>query len=101
MAKKWERIKNRVLGKRFGLSLVFASDYLMRKLNARYRRKRRIADVLAFKLSENCGEIFIRKKIKGGKETFQLFIHALLHLKGYSHSGKMEDKEKELWREIL
>jgi len=101
MTKRWERIKNQILGERFDLSLVFASDYLMRKLNERYRKKRGVADVLSFKLSEDCGEVFIRKKLRGKKEAPRLFIHSLLHLKGYSHSDKMENEEKKLWREIL
>ncbi len=100
MTKKWEGIKNRVLGKRFDLSIVFAGDRLMEELNAKYRKKRKVADVLAFKLSDSCGEILIRNNLRGRKEALRLFIHALLHLKGHSHSDKMENEEKKLWREI-
>lgn len=93
MKKKWGEIKNRVLGKKFDLSIVMANDNLMKKLNEIYRKKRETTDVLSFPLSKTMGEIFINKK---AVRQDYLFIHSLLHLRGLRHGKKMEAEEKEL-----
>lgn len=94
--KKFRRIKNKILGKKYELSLVFAGNPLMKRLNRTYRGKDKTTNVLAFPLSETSGEIFInlsRAKPFGVKH---LFIHGLLHLKGMEHSDIMEKAEKQL-----
>lgn len=93
-ARKFETIKNYILSERYAISLVFASNNLMKKLNRIYRKKPRPTDVLAFPLSKNEGEIFINKINKN--DAIYLFIHALLHLKGYKHGKKMDGMEKKL-----
>lgn len=97
MRKKWEEVKNRVLGKNFDLSVVFANDAVMKKLNEVYRKKKGPTDVLSFPLSKTMGEIFINKK---ATRPDYLFIHSLLHLKGFEHGKKMELEEKKIWRAI-
>lgn len=93
----WRKIAEEVLGKKYDLSLVFAADTLMKKLNSQYRRKNRPASVLSFPLSKNEGEIFINLAQK--KHTpLLLFIHALLHLKGFEHGAKMKEQEKKLMK---
>jgi ssRNA-specific RNase YbeY (16S rRNA maturation enzyme) len=104
----WEKIKEKVLGKKYELSLVLAGNALMKKLNLKYPprvgertqieagwRKNKIAAVLSFPLSKNQGEILINLSQKKHSPVF-LFIHALLHLKGLEHNAKMEEQEKEL-----
>ena len=98
MDRKYEIIKDHILGKKYEISLVFAGNNLMKNLNRIYRKKPRSADVLAFPLSKNEGEIFINK-IKKNK-TVYLFIHAILHLKGYKHGKKMEEVEKKLTKKF-
>lgn len=98
MRKKWQKIKNSVLGKGYDLSAVFASNDLMKKLNETYRKKKGATNVLSFSLSPTLGEIFINKK---AVNPDYLFIHSLLHLKGSKHGKRMEKEEKKLWREIL
>lgn len=93
----WGKIKEKVLDKKYELSLVLAGNGLMKKLNARYRRKNKIASVLSFPLSKKEGEIFINLSQKKHSPIF-LFIHALLHLKGLEHSAKMEEQEQELMK---
>jgi len=91
----WEDIKNNVLGKKYNLSVVFAGRGLMRKLNKKHRKKDKTADVLSFSLSKDQGEIFMNLSlVENRKSCLLLFIHSLLHLKGFSHSDKMEEKEK-------
>jgi ssRNA-specific RNase YbeY (16S rRNA maturation enzyme) len=93
----WQKIKEKVLGKKYELSLVFAGNALMKKLNLKYRRKNKIASVLSFPLSKKQGEIFINLSQKKHFPIF-LFIHALLHLKGLEHSAKMKEQEQELMK---
>ena len=100
------RLKTKVLGRDFELSLVFADKKLSRKLNKKYRGKDKPTNVLSFPLSKKSGEIFIDlETAKDEAPKFEmsftefvkyLFIHGLLHLKGMQHGRKMEQAEKKL-----
>lgn len=99
-------MKDVVLGKSYSLSLVIAGDALTKKLNKEYRDKNKPANVLSFPLEKNEGEIFLnlkRAKMEAPDfdETYtnfvaHLFIHGLFHLKGLSHSSRMESEEKKV-----
>lgn len=96
-------IKDRVLGKDFFVSLVFIGPQRGKTLNRIYRAKKYVPNVLSFPLSPSSGEIFIVLKkaaveaslygMKADSFIAYLFIHALFHLKGYSHGSKMEREE--------
>ncbi|MDP2641728.1 MAG: rRNA maturation RNase YbeY [bacterium] len=94
--KNFKKIKNKVLGKKYELSLVFAADPLMRRLNRAYRGIDKPTNVLAFPLSRTCGEIFINPSRAKPFSVEYLFIHGLLHLKGMKHGDIMERAEKKL-----
>ena len=99
-------LKEKVLGKRYDLSLVFAPGKLAQKLNLAHRKKEYIPNVLSFPLSKNEGEVVIclpqaRREYRARGESFDyfvalLFIHAMLHLKGYRHGSTMEGEEQKL-----
>jgi len=103
-------LKNKVLGKNYNLGLVFIGDKLSKKLNREYRNKDKKANILSFPLTKNEGEIFINiKETKRQSKVFgksfddflkYLFIHGLLHLKGYEHSSKMESEEQKILRNL-
>ncbi|MEA2112459.1 MAG: rRNA maturation RNase YbeY [Patescibacteria group bacterium] len=105
---QFDKIKESVLGKKYELSLVFIGDKLSLKLNKKYRKINKPTNILTFPLSKNEGEIFInlglskKQSIKFGRKYDDfigfLFIHGLLHLKGYEHSSKMEVEEKKIRR---
>jgi probable rRNA maturation factor len=97
-------IKNAILGKDYDLSVVFIGDKRSATLNKTHRGKDKPANVLSFPLEKNSGEIFLNPR-RAQKEASQfgesyknflgfLFIHGLLHLKGFDHSSKMESEEK-------
>lgn len=98
------QMKNAILGQGYNLSLVFIGGTMSRSLNRAYRGKDKPTDVLSFPLSKTEGEIFINftraeieaKKFKRETGNFVLFlvIHALCHLKGMTHSSRMEALEK-------
>lgn len=92
------------------ISLVFCSDYAIKKLNTRYRDSSRATDVLSFAIGDAdlLGEIYIsleRAKIQARRyettlhdEIQRLFVHGFFHLLGYDHKKpgeriKMEKKE--------
>ncbi len=107
---QFNKIKESVLGKDFELSLVFIGDKLSLKLNKEYRKINKPTNILTFPLSKNEGEIFInlslskKQSLKFGRKYGDfigfLFIHGLLHLKGYEHSSKMEAEEKKIRRKF-
>ena len=100
-------LKNAVLGKKYNLSVVFIGPKEMQKLNKIYRDKDYATDIQSFPISETEGEIFIcktkadQKSKEYGREKinfiFFLFIHGLVHLKGFDHGDRM-DKEEEKFR---
>ncbi len=91
--------------------MVFIGDKRARQLNAIYRAKTYVPNVLSFPLSKSGGEIFInlrQAKKECGKfdrtlreHTAFLFIHGLLHLKGYAHGSRMEEKERNYMRHFV
>jgi probable rRNA maturation factor len=102
--------KNEGLSCNCRISLVFCSDYAIRKLNGLYRDIDRATDVLSFTIGDPdlLGEIYIsleRVKIQARRyettcndEIRRLFIHGFFHLLGYDHTKpgerkKMEEKE--------
>lgn len=97
-------IQERILGKQYELSLVFAGDVLSRRLNRERRGKDGPANTLSFALTKNSGEIFINmRQVARDAEHFgerprsfalRLFIHSLLHLKGFSHGSIMDSEER-------
>ena len=102
MTGRFEKAKEKVLGKKYNLDVVYIDSKTMRNLNKKYRHKNKDTNVLAFVLSPTVGQIFLNpafiKKEKGN--IFSLYLHGLLHLAGYSHGKAMDNKEKQLWRAI-
>lgn len=106
----FSKIKNSVLGKNYSLSLVFIGKKKSQYLNKSYRGKNNPTNILSFSLGKNNGEVFItldllRKEAKLFNKTFKnftafLFIHGLLHLKGYNHGSTMERVENKLLQQF-
>ncbi len=100
----YEAMKDTVLGKNYSLSLIFVGEKRARDLNLQYRKASYVPNVLSFPLTKNTGEIYITPRIaKTESKKFNmtpngyvgfLFIHGLLHLKGYPHGATMERLEK-------
>lgn len=100
----FRKIKESMLGKKYELSLVRANNSLSKKLNRIYRKKNKPTDVLSFNISKNSGEIFLNPEIaakkakdfktSAKKHTLYLFIHGILHLKGFVHGSKMKQEEQ-------
>ncbi|OHA92993.1 MAG: rRNA maturation RNase YbeY [Candidatus Zambryskibacteria bacterium RIFCSPLOWO2_02_FULL_39_26] len=100
------KIKNKALGSKYSLSLVFIGEKKSQTLNKIYRGKNKPTNVLSFNISKNKGEIFItpsvvRRQIKLFQRKFDnlvtfLFIHGLMHLKGMEHGSRMGRAETKL-----
>ena len=97
------KIKSKILGDIYSLSLNFVGTKKIQSLNSKYRKINKSTDILSFPLSKNEGEIFICPKIakikapKFGRNEKDfiifLFIHGLVHLLGHDHGQKMENIE--------
>ncbi len=100
----YDKIKKEILGDKYELSLVFIGKIRAKSLNIKYRNKNYTPNILSFTLDTKSGEIFITPelaKIESKKFDMTpngyigfLFIHGLLHLKGYSHGDTMKKAEK-------
>lgn len=99
----FEAMKKAVLGKKYELSVIIVGKKEIQKLNKEYRDINKPTDILSFPLSDNFGEIYINpemtkleaKKFDRDYENFFgfLFIHGLVHLKGFDHGSTMESIE--------
>lgn len=97
-------IKNKILGKKYDLSVVFLSPKKQKEINKKYRNIDKTTNILSFPISKSSGEITfdlskVKKDAKLFKMTFPeffkyLLIHGCLHLKGFEHSDTMEKEEK-------
>jgi probable rRNA maturation factor len=97
-------IKNAILGEKYELELVFLTPKKQREINKTYRNIDKTTNILSFPLTKTSGQItFDLSKVKKDSPLFDmtyanflkyLFIHGLLHLKGYDHSAIMERQEK-------
>ena len=99
-------ISDKILGKKYELSLVFVGDKRSRRLNNTYRGKDNPTNILSFELSETSGEIVINPRlVKKQAPKFErdyknflcfLFIHGCHHLKGMEHGSTMEKAEEKI-----
>jgi len=97
-------IKDDILGKSYELSLALIGEARARDINRRSRQKEYAPNVLSFALGRGAGEIYLtpavaRREAKRFGHTERqhltfLYIHGLLHLKGYDHGLKMERLEE-------
>ncbi len=101
---RYQAAMKKVLGRKYALDLVFATPAMMKKI---YKKN---TNVLSFNLSKTQGQIFlepnlIKKEAPLYNRSFRghlwaLYVHGLLHLRGFVHSGRMEIMERKLWRAI-
>jgi rRNA maturation RNase YbeY len=104
----YEQVKDDILGRRYRLSLVFVGKARALALNNGGKKKNDAHDVLSFPLSPREGEVVICPAVAAQKaRAFNLsadgyisflFIHGLLHLKGYDHGATMERLERHFVR---
>jgi probable rRNA maturation factor len=99
-------LKEKILGKKYELSLSFVRPPKAQMLNIAHRGKDYVPNTLSFPLTDTSGEIVLcksamRKEYKNfGMEydTYVLYIiiHSMLHLKGFDHGSTMDTKEQQL-----
>lgn len=103
-------IKLAVLGSAYDLTLHFVGTKRAVTINRLSRQKDYSPNVLSFPYSDNLGEIVIcpavaKREATDFSMTYEgyvgfLFIHGLLHLKGYDHGKEMETLEKKYIRKF-
>jgi probable rRNA maturation factor len=99
-------IKEKVLGKKYELSIAFVTPARAQALNIERRGKDYIPNTLSFSLTETSGEIILcmsalKKQYKDfgmDLDTYIIYIliHSMLHLIGMEHGGTMDTKEEQL-----
>ncbi len=102
----FERVAQEIVPE-WEISLVFLGAIRARNINKSTRNKDYVPNVLSYAVDKNAGEILIcpdkaKKEAKKFSKTNSsfilfLFIHALLHLKGYRHGTTMEQYEHKLF----
>jgi probable rRNA maturation factor len=110
-----KKVKDPAFEKRSELSIVLTGDSEVRRLNRQYRKKDKTTDVLSFPLLEGkklkdglngmfpLGDVVIsvpqtrRQAIQQGREFRRelalLLIHGILHLLGYDHVTRPQEKK--------
>lgn len=96
-------LKEKILGKKYTLTVVFCTPKESQERNKMYRDKDYPTNILSFPLSDSEGEIYIslatvRRDTKKFDMSYKKFlhlliIHGLLHLKGMDHGSTMEELE--------
>ncbi|MCK9415873.1 MAG: rRNA maturation RNase YbeY [Candidatus Dojkabacteria bacterium] len=83
------------------INIVFVTPKYIQRLNSEYRKKDEVTDLLSFNIDSDTilGEIYIcpeyvinttpSKNLQ--KQITRLFIHGILHLKGYDHEEKFDE----------
>ncbi len=104
----YEKMADAVLGKKYTLTLAFIGEVRAQKLNKAHRKASYVPNVLSFPLDATTGEIYITPEVaKREAKKFHmtvngyigyLFIHGLVHLKGYDHGATMERIEQKYVR---
>lgn len=99
-------VAEEVLSPRWDISLVFVGPAKARALNQQLRNKEYVPNVLSYIAGEKSGEIVIclaeaKKQAPDFGMTerqfvLYLFIHGLLHIKGWAHGVTMEKREQKL-----
>lgn len=100
----FDTIAAEILGTHYEVSVLIAGDTLSSTLNKKHRGKTYAPNVLSFPLSKNTGEIVLNPRASAReaarfnhseREHFCfLYIHGLLHLKGFDHGRAMERLEE-------
>lgn len=102
------------------LSILLCDDETIRELNREYRKKNKATDVLAFPMQEGSGpqldsgllgDVVVslptarRQAAQHDRPIIQevtfLLAHGLLHLLGYDHALKREEREMKRQTELL
>ncbi len=97
-------IKDKLLGKKYSLTVIFCTPKESHERNKTYRNKDYPTNILSFPLEKDEGEIYIslsvaRKDAKKFDMSYLEFLHLLiihgsLHLKGHGHGSTMEELEQ-------
>jgi len=100
----YKKMAEAILGKKYNLSLFFVGTRRAKTINRLSRQKEYAPNVLSFPYTNEVGEIVICPEVaKREAKEWQmtpdgyigfLFVHGLLHLKGYDHGHEMENLEK-------
>jgi probable rRNA maturation factor len=106
----FKKMAERVLGSEYDLSFTIVNTAEITRLNSTYRSKNIPTDILSFPLNEMAGEIFLclpeaKKEAVHFQRSYEnfigfLFIHGLMHLKGFDHSSTMESNEQTIRQEF-
>jgi len=107
-------LKTLKLNEEFDLSLVIVGPKKIKEINRDYRNKDQVTDVISFACIDgqddysfeenyNLGDIFINvDRVKSQAKEYKhsikreycfLFVHGLLHLLGYDHMNKKDEKK--------
>ncbi len=74
------------------LNIIIVDEGYIRELNKKFLHRDRSTNVLAFNLDDIC-EIYVSKDAaKDEQELYYYILHGLLHIIGYDHNNKKDEK---------
>lgn len=103
-------VKDKILGKKYTLSVAVVTKRQAEILNKQYRNKDYTPNILSFPLTSSSGEIIIhlptiKKQYKSFEMTHNeyilyIFIHGCVHLLGHEHGKKMSLLEQKYCKQF-
>ena len=102
-------------------SIFFDELREIKRINQKYRHQDKVTDVISFALEDNVDQFYLKIRVLGDiyicipkmieqanlyghsikRELSFLTIHGLLHLLGYDHQNKEEEKEMFELQELI
>lgn len=74
------------------LNIIVADNAYLRKLNSMYFKKNRATNVISFNMG-TVSEIYVScNKVKKSDDLLYFVIHGLLHIIGYDHRTRKEER---------
>ena len=106
----YRKAADRALGGNYDLEVIAASSSLMKTINKAYRGKETSTNVLSFSLGPEAGQLFLDPDViakeaamlgmSRGRHAWNIYLHGLLHLKGFNHGSAMERAFRKISREF-
>lgn len=104
----YRKAAEHLLGKHYDLEVIVLQSSSMKAINKTYRGKETTTNVLSFALERGAGQLLLDPAVIAKEAVtlgmspkahlWNVYLHSLLHIKGFRHGARMERALKQLSR---